>query len=75
LLDSIEKSKLQHLTLSQDFGIISYNETVFKNIIGNSITTISTEFEVMERILAEIILNGKKEKTENKCTLIVRNSL
>jgi hypothetical protein len=29
----------------------------------------------MGKILAEMILNGKKEQIENKCTLIVRNSL
>jgi DNA-binding transcriptional regulator YhcF (GntR family) len=75
LVDIIEKSKLQNLKLSEDFGIISYNETALKKIVGNGITTISTDFEAMGRILAEMILNGKKGQIENKCTLIVRNSL
>lgn len=75
LVDVIEKSKLQNLKLSEDFGIISYNETALKKIVGNGITTISTDFEAMGRILAEMVLKGKKGQIENKCTLILRNSL
>ncbi len=75
LVRVIEKSKLQNLKLSRDFGIISYNETVLKKVVENGITTISTDFEAMGRILAEMILNGRKNQIENKSALIVRNSL
>lgn len=75
LVRVIEKSKLQNLQLGDDFGIISYNETPLKKVVENGITTISTNFEAMGRILAQMILKGKKEQIENKCTLIIRNSL
>lgn len=75
LVSVIEKSKLQNLKLGQDFGIISYNETPLKKVVENGITTISTDFEAMGKILAKMILNGKKEQIENKCSLIIRNSL
>jgi DNA-binding transcriptional regulator YhcF (GntR family) len=75
LVRVIEKSKLQNLKLGSDFGIISYNETPLKKVVENGITTISTNFEAMGKILAQMILNGKKEQIENKSSLIIRNSL
>ncbi|RTY76544.1 GntR family transcriptional regulator [Flavobacterium sp. LS1R10] len=75
LVRVIEKSKLQNLNLGSDFGIISYNETPLKKVVENGITTISTNFEAMGRILAQMILKGTKEQIENKSALNVRNSL
>nr|WP_314898225.1 GntR family transcriptional regulator [uncultured Flavobacterium sp.] len=75
LVRVIEKAKLQNLKLGNDFGIISYNETPLKKVVANGITTISTNFEAMGKILAEMTLRGKKEQIENKCALILRNSL
>lgn len=75
LVRVIEKSKIQKLQLGSDYGIISYNETPLKKVVENGITTISTNFEVMGKLLAQMILEGKKEQIENKCDLIIRNSL
>lgn len=75
LVRVIEKSKLQNLKLGSDFGIISYNETPLKKVVANGITTISTNFEAMGKILAQMILRGKREQIENKSALILRNSL
>jgi DNA-binding transcriptional regulator YhcF (GntR family) len=75
LVSVIEQSKLQHLKLGTDFGIISYNETPLKKVVENGITTISTDFSAMGKIMAQMILSGKKEQIENKCSLITRNSL
>ncbi|SEA93895.1 transcriptional regulator, GntR family [Flavobacterium gillisiae] len=75
LVSVIEKSKLQKLQLGNDFGIISYNETPLKKVVENGITTISTDFEAMGKILASMILKGKKDQIENKSDLIIRNSL
>lgn len=75
LVQVIEKAKFQNLKLGTDFGIISYNETPLKKIVENGITTISTNFEEMGKILAQMILKGKKEQIENKSNLIIRNSL
>jgi DNA-binding LacI/PurR family transcriptional regulator len=75
LVKVIEKSKHQNLILGVDFGIISYNETPLKKVVENGITTISTDFVAMGKILAQMILKGKKEQIENKSTLIIRHSL
>jgi len=75
LLLVIENAMSRNLRLGEDFGIISYNETPLKKIAANGITTISTNFELMGKILADMVLHGIKEQIENKSALIVRNSL
>ncbi|NGY36791.1 GntR family transcriptional regulator [Flavobacterium sp. XN-5] len=75
LVRVIEASKLQNLELGTDYGIVSYNDTPLKKVVGNGITTISTNFDAMGRILAQMILKNKEEQIENKCALILRNSL
>jgi DNA-binding LacI/PurR family transcriptional regulator len=75
LVRVIEKAKLQNLKLESDYGIISYNETPLKKVVENGITTISTNFEFMGKLLAQMILKGKKKQIENKSALITRNSL
>lgn len=75
LVSVIEKSKLQNMKLGQDFGIISYNETPLKKVVANGITTISTDFIAMGSLLTTMILEGKREQIENKCSLILRKSL
>jgi DNA-binding transcriptional regulator YhcF (GntR family) len=75
LVKIIEKSKIQNLKIGSDFGVISYNETPLKKIVENGITTISTNFELMGKILAQMILKNLHDQIENKCHLIIRNSL
>ncbi|RZJ31803.1 MAG: GntR family transcriptional regulator [Flavobacterium sp.] len=75
LVRVIEQSKKQNLSLGSDFGIISYNDTPLKKVVENGITTISTDFSAMGKLLAEMVLSGKKKQVENRCELIVRNSL
>ncbi|WP_366187134.1 GntR family transcriptional regulator [Flavobacterium ovatum] len=75
LVSVIEKSKTQGFLIGKDFGVVSYNETPLKKIVENGITTISTNFEAMGKILAQMILNGKKEQIVNSSSLIIRNSL
>jgi DNA-binding transcriptional regulator YhcF (GntR family) len=75
LVKVIERSKQQGMKLGSDFGIISYNETPLKKIVENGITTISTDFIAMGKLLADMVMNGKKKQVENECRLIIRNSL
>jgi DNA-binding transcriptional regulator YhcF (GntR family) len=75
LVAVIENARNQNLKLGIDFGIISYNETPLKKIVANGISTISTHFEMMGKILAGMVLKGNKEQIENKSALIIRNSL
>ncbi len=61
LLDKIISRKLQ---IGIDVGVISYNETPLKQFILNGITTISTDFEKMGRMAAELIKNRSIDHVE-----------
>lgn len=75
LLRIIKKSKQNHLELAKDFGIISYNDTLLKEIVEGGITTISTNFNSMGKRLAEMILKKEEKQIENPNQLILRNSI
>jgi DNA-binding transcriptional regulator YhcF (GntR family) len=75
LLKVIKMMKSQNLTLSNDIGVISYNDTLLKEIVEGGITTISTDFNMMGKRLAEMITNKKTAQIENHNSLIIRNSL
>ena len=62
------------LILGSDMGIISYNETPLKGIVGPGITTISTDFARMGKSMVEMILNNQKSKTDNPFLMNTRSS-
>ena len=75
LLRIIKKIKEEQLILSKDIGIISYNDTLLKEIVEGGITTISTDFNKMGQRLAKMIINKEQIQLENTNALILRNSL
>jgi len=75
LIKIIKKIKLEGLVLANEIGIISYNDTLLKEIVEGGITTISTDFNAMGKRLAEMILNNENLKIENPNRLIVRRSI
>ena len=75
LLRIIKKMKIKNFSLAKDIGVISYNDTLLKEIVEGGITTISTDFNMMGQRLAEMILNKEQVKIENSNRLIIRNSL
>ena len=75
LIRIIKRIKDEHLTLAKDIGIISYNDTLLKEIVEGGITTISTNFNLMGERLAEMILNSEFAQIENPNRLILRKSL
>lgn len=75
LVEVVEQSKIQHIKLGVDFGIISYNDTPLKKVVENGITTISTDFIAMGKLLAEMVLSNEKKNIENSSQLILRSSL
>lgn len=70
LLKKIRELKLE---LRKDLGIISFNETVFKELLD--ITVISTDFAQMGRTAAKLILGKECEQYNNPFYLIQRGSL
>ena len=75
LIQIIKKLKEAQLYIAKDIGIISYNDTLLKEIVEGGITTISTNFNIMGERLAQMVMNKEKITIENPNALIVRNSL
>lgn len=72
LIEKIIDSKKE---VGKDIGVISYNETPLKKIILNGITTVSTDFILMGKNAAEIILNKHQAHVTVPFYLTMRNSL
>ncbi|MEO6232314.1 MAG: GntR family transcriptional regulator [Ferruginibacter sp.] len=70
LLKSIRSSKF---ILGKDIGVISFNETVLKELLD--ITVITTDFEAMGKTAANCILNKEIKEVNNPFYMIRRNSL
>jgi DNA-binding LacI/PurR family transcriptional regulator len=75
LVTLIEKIILSKLKIGKEIGVISYNETPLKKIILNGITTISTDFEAMGIVAANIVKTGIKTTCEVPFRLTARASL
>jgi DNA-binding transcriptional regulator YhcF (GntR family) len=73
LVNLVKAARDQGLKLGQDIGIISYNETPLKDLLG--ITTISTDFAEMGRTTAQMILEKRQERIKNPFALLNRDSL
>ncbi|MFM9909537.1 MAG: GntR family transcriptional regulator [Chitinophagaceae bacterium] len=71
----IEKIISQNLQLGKDVGLISFNETPLKKFIANGITTISTNFQQMGAITAQLILEKSTKQIAVPFYLTLRPSL
>jgi DNA-binding transcriptional regulator YhcF (GntR family) len=75
MLTLLEKIKATKLKVGKDVGIISYNETPWKQFILDGITTISTDFEKMGTMTAEMILNNERNHLAVPFKVTLRKSL
>jgi DNA-binding transcriptional regulator YhcF (GntR family) len=71
----IERILSTKLKIGEDIGVISYNETPLKKIILNGLTTISTDFEKMGEMTADIIKSHAHSQLEVPFYLTLRSSL
>ncbi len=69
------KIKATKLVVGKNIGIISYNETPWKQFILDGITTISTDFKRMGEMAAQMVLDSDKKHIEVPFALTLRNSL
>ena len=75
LVKMIKKIRNQGLKLGDNFGIVSFNDSLLKEVVAHGVTTISTDFTLMGEKLATMILENKGELVRNPSAMIVRNSL
>ena len=75
LVQLVKIAKNYNYKLGKKFGIVSFNDTMLKEVVAGGITTISTDFVSMGKTLADMVLDRKVGKIRNPSRLIVRNSL
>lgn len=75
LIRIIKQIKEKCFVISKDIGLISYNDTLLKEIVEGGITTISTNFDLMGKRLAQMIISNEHSQVENPNNLIIRKSL
>jgi DNA-binding LacI/PurR family transcriptional regulator len=73
LVNLIKQMRDKKFALGEDIGVISYNDTPLKDLLG--ITVISTDFQVMGETAAYMILKKKKEEVKNVFRFINRHSI
>ncbi len=75
LVTLIKKIKQANLKPGRDVGIISYNDTLLKEVLLDGITVISTDFRQLGEQAARLVLKNQRERIENPFYVIPRNSL
>jgi DNA-binding LacI/PurR family transcriptional regulator len=75
LIQIIKLMKLKKYKLVKDIGLISYNDSLLKEVLEGGITTISTDFKLMGKQVAEMIKQNKPKRIANKSQLRLRKSI
>ena len=64
----------QGLEIGKDIGIISYNDSYLSEVILGGLTTVSTDFEQMGHLAAEMVLTHNLRKVKCDFKLTRRNT-
>lgn len=75
LVKIVKDCKKNAYQIGKDVGIISYNDSPMKEIVGSGITVISTDFVKMGKDCANFIVNKDKINEVIPTKLIIRGSL
>lgn len=75
LIKVIKQMKNLGFEFIKDIGLISYNDSLLKEVLEGGITTISTDFELMGKKIAQMIVSQQKEQIPNPSKLSLRKSI
>jgi len=75
LVEVVKSCRTKGFQAGSDIGVLSYNDTPMKQIVGGGISVISTDFEQMGILAAEFIKNKQKIAEVLPTSLILRESL
>ncbi|MDI9870063.1 substrate-binding domain-containing protein [Flectobacillus roseus] len=75
LADILKLCSKRQLSLGENIGIISYNETPLKEVLCGGISVVTINYEELGRHAANLILQRKKEHIKTPIRFIQRNSL
>lgn len=75
LINLIKMCNQANLRIGKDIGILSYNDTPFKEVLASGISVITTDHAKMGEMAAEMIMENNRYAYRNPFKLIRRNSL
>ncbi len=75
LVQVIKTCRSKQFELGKDVGVLSYNDTPMKQIVGGGISVITINFELMGEQAAEFVKNKQKIGETLTTSLILRESL
>ncbi|HLT74504.1 MAG TPA: GntR family transcriptional regulator [Ohtaekwangia sp.] len=75
LVEIIKKAAAKNLKLGKNIGVITYNDTPFKEILAGGIAVLSTDFVKMGETMADMVQRHSREKIKNPFRMIMRNSI
>lgn len=75
LVEIVKICNQKHLKIGTDVGILSYNDTPMKQIVGGGISVVSTNFEQMGKQAAEFVKSKNKTAQILPTSLVLRESL
>lgn len=73
LVNLINQIRNNEFTIGEDIGVLSYNDTPLKDLLG--ISVVSTDFNIMGETAAQMILNKEKGSVKNPFNFIDRKSM
>ena len=73
LVNLIHQIRDNEFEIGKDVGVLSYNETPLKDLLG--ISVVSTDFKIMGETAAKMILNKEKGSVKNPFKFIDRESM
>lgn len=75
LANLIKLIREKDLKITENIGLLSYNDTPLKEVLLEGISVITTDFQKLGKITADFILNNSKGEIKNDFKLILRNTL
>ncbi len=75
LINLVKRCWEKKLEIGKDVGVISINDSALKEVVANGVSTISTDFKLMGKTLAEFVENKKSGEVKNASKFTKRNSL
>ena len=75
LVDFLKEVARLDLTLGEQVGLLSYDDTPMKEILSGGISVISTDFALMGQTAGQLLAERRREKIANQSGLTLRNSL
>jgi DNA-binding LacI/PurR family transcriptional regulator len=75
LVAAIKSAQSQNLELGKQVGLISLNDSCYKEILAGGITIISSKPTEIGKLAAELIHGGKRQSMNVSMEMILRKSL